>query len=157
MYTAANAEQRYRSRDRTGNWQRADDEDFKVILVFKYEIETAHDRPKKHSHSGKSLRRPLPYPAQGSAACGVVRPFSPGATSSWTGAESSLARSRPPPAPLVRVATPVLTSRNTTPSKLSPPRPDAVFTPVRGGRTGISTSGFSFSVDVWGCTCWLGC
>ena len=39
-------------------------------------------------------RRPLAYSGQGPAACGVMRPFSPGATSSWTGAASSLAVAR---------------------------------------------------------------
>jgi len=44
----------------------------------------------------------------------------------------SLGRSRPPPAPRVRVATPVLTPRTATSSTLSPRAPDAVFMPVRG-------------------------
>ena len=48
---------------------------------------------------------------QGIVACGAMRIFSPGATSSWTGAASSLACSLPPPAPRVRVATPILTSK----------------------------------------------
>ena len=70
--------------------------------------------------------------------------ISPGATSSWIAAASSLACSHPPPAPRVRVATPILTSRTTTSSTPSPRTPVAVFTPVRGGRTGMSTSGASF-------------
>ena len=86
-------------------------------------------------------RRPLACSAQGSAACGVMQPFLPGATSSWIAAASSLACSHPPPAPHVRVATPILTSRTTTSSTPSPRTPVAVFTPVRGGRTGMSTSG----------------
>jgi len=36
---------------------------------------------------------------------------------------------------------PTVTSRTTTSSTLSPWTPDAVFTPVRSGRTGTSTSG----------------
>jgi len=68
----------------------------------------------------------------------------PGATSSWIAAASSLACSRPPPAPRVRLATPILTSRTTTSSTPSLWTPDAVFTPVRGERTGMSTSGVSF-------------
>ena len=76
--------------------------------------------------------------------------FSPGAASSWIAAASSLACSHPPPAPHVRVATPVLTSRTTTSSTPSPLTPDAVFTPVRDGRTGISTSGVSlFGFCLW--------
>ena len=43
------------------------------------------------------------------AACGVMRPSSPGATSPWTAAASSLACSHPTPAPRVRVATTILT------------------------------------------------
>jgi len=38
-------------------------------------------------------------------ACGIMWTILPGATSSWTGAASSLACSRPPPAQRVRVAT----------------------------------------------------
>ena len=68
-------------------------------------------------------------------------PLSPGATSSWITAASSLACSCPPPAPRVRVATPVLTSRTATSSTPSPQTPDAVFTPTCCGRTGKSTSG----------------
>ena len=63
------------------------------------------------------------------------------ATSSWIAAASSLACSHPPPSPHVRVATPILASRTTTYFTPSPRTPDAVFTPVRGGRTGMSTSG----------------
>ena len=99
-------------------------------------------------------RRPLACSAQGPVACGVMRPFSPGAASSWTGAASSLACSRPPPAPRARLATPILTSRTTASSTPSPRTPDAVFTPVRGGRTGTSTSSVSASGEVRGCTCW---
>ena len=51
--------------------------------------------------------------------------------------------SHPPPAPRVRVATPVLTSRTTTSSTPSPRTPVAVFTPVRGGRTGMLTAATS--------------
>jgi len=68
---------------------------------------------------------------------------------------SSLACSHPPPATRVRVATPVLTSRTATSSTPSPRIPDAVFTPVRGERTGMSTSGVSSLGFVWGYTCWL--
>ena len=81
-------------------------------------------------------RRPWACFAQVSAACGVMRPFSPRATLSWIAAASSLACSHPPPAPRARVATPVLTSRTTTSSTPSPRTQDAVFAPVRGGRTG---------------------
>jgi len=49
-------------------------------------------------------RMPLSCSGEGSVACGAARPFSPGATSSWTGAASSLVCSRPPPAPRARVA-----------------------------------------------------
>jgi len=76
--------------------------------------------------------------------CGVMRPFSPGETSSWTGAASSLACSRPPPAPRVWVATPILTSRTATSSTPSPRTADAVFTPVRGGQTRTLKSDVSF-------------
>ena len=75
-------------------------------------------------------KRSLACSAQGSAACGAMRPFSPGATSSWIAAASSLVRSHPPPAPRVRVATPILTSRTTTSFTPSPRTPGAVFTPV---------------------------
>ena len=44
---------------------------------------------------------------------------------------------------------------NTTSSTPSPRTPDEVLTPVRGGRTGMSTSGVSFLSSVCGCTCWL--
>ena len=54
----------------------------------------------------------------------------------------------PPPAPNVLVATPILTSRTTTSSTPSPQTPDVVFTPVRGGRSGMSTSGVGFSGEV---------
>ena len=92
-------------------------------------------------------RRPLACSAQGTAARGVTRPFSPGATSSWIAAASSLACSRhPPPAPRMRVATLILTSRTKTSSTPKPRTPDTVLTPVRGGRTGMSTSGVSFFV-----------
>jgi len=64
-------------------------------------------------------------------------------TSSWTGATSSLACSRRAPVPRARVATPILTSRTTTSSTPSLRTPDAALTPVRGGRTGSSTSGVS--------------
>ena len=93
-------------------------------------------------------RRPLACSALGSAACRVMQPFSPGATSSWIAAASSLACSRPPPVPHVWVATPILTLRIATSSTPSPRTPDVVFTPVRGGRTGMSTSGVSFSGEV---------
>jgi len=73
-----------------------------------------------------------------SAACGAMRPFSPGATSSWIAAASPLACSHPPPSPRVRVVTPIPTSRTATSSTLCPRTPDAVFTPVRGRRTGIA-------------------
>ena len=43
-----------------------------------------------------------------------------------------LACSHPPPAPRVRVATPILTSRTATSSTPSPRTPGAVLTPVRG-------------------------
>ena len=56
-------------------------------------------------------RRSLACSALGSVACGVMRQFSPGATSSRTGAASSLVCSHPPPAPRVWVANPILTSR----------------------------------------------
>ena len=81
-------------------------------------------------------RRPRACFAQGSAACGVMRPFSAGATSSWAGTASSVACSHPPPAPRVRMATPIITFRTTTSSTPSPRTPDAVSTPVRGERTG---------------------
>ena len=45
--------------------------------------------------------------AQGPVERGAMGPFRPGATSSWTGAARSLACSRLPPAPRVRVATPI--------------------------------------------------
>jgi hypothetical protein len=61
-------------------------------------------------------------------------------------AASSLACSHPPPAPRVRVATPVLILGIAASSTPSPRTPDAVFTPVRGGRPGMSTPGGSFSV-----------
>ena len=61
-------------------------------------------------------RRPLVCSAQGSLACGAMRLFSPGATSSWTGAASLLACSRLPPAPRVQVAPPILTSKTATSS-----------------------------------------
>jgi len=51
---------------------------------------------------------------------------------SWIAAASPLASSHPPPAPRVRVATPVLTSRTPTSSTPCPQTPDAVLTPVRG-------------------------
>ena len=90
-------------------------------------------------------RRPLACSAQVSAASEVMRPFSPGATSSWTEAASSMAFSRPPPAPRVRVATPILTSKTATSSTPSPRTPGAAFTPVRGGRTGTAMRGASIS------------
>jgi len=45
---------------------------------------------------------------------------------------------------ITRVATPVLTLKTTTSSTPSPRTPGAVFTPVRGGRVGMSTSGVWF-------------
>ena len=48
-----------------------------------------------------------------------------------------LACSRPPPAPHVWVATPILTSRTTTSSTPSPQKLDVVFTPVRGGHVNV--------------------
>ena len=65
-------------------------------------------------------------------------------TSSWIAAASLLACSHPPPAPRVRLATLILTSRTVTSSTPSPRTPGAVFTPVRGERAGMSTSGVSF-------------
>ena len=65
--------------------------------------------------------------------------FSPGAASSWIAAGSSLTCSHPPPVPCVRVASPVLTLRTTISITRSPLTPDAAFTPVRGGRIGMST------------------
>jgi len=62
-------------------------------------------------YDGKMPKEALGISAQGPAACEVMRPLSPGATSPLTGAASSLARSCPPHAPGARVATPVLTSR----------------------------------------------
>jgi len=47
--------------------------------------------------------------------------------------------SHPPPTPRVRVASPILISRTSTSSTPSPRTLDAVFTLVRGGRTGILT------------------
>ena len=72
-----------------------------------------------------------------------MRPISPGATSSWIAAASLLACNRPPPAPRVRVATTILTSRTATSSTPSPRTPGTVLTPVRGERFGMSTSGVS--------------
>ena len=72
----------------------------------------------------------------------------PGATSSWIAAASLLACSHLPPAPRVWVATPILALRTMTSSTPSPRTPDAVFTPVRGGKTGISTSGVNFLCSV---------
>ena len=74
----------------------------------------------------------------------VMWPSSPGATYSCIAAASPLACRRSPPAPGVRVTTPIPTSRTTNSSKPSPRIPDAVFTPIRGGRTGMSTSGVRF-------------
>ena len=48
--------------------------------------------------------------AQRPATCGVMRPFSLEAISSWIAAASSLACSCSPPEPRARVATPILTS-----------------------------------------------
>ena len=59
-----------------------------------------------------------------------------------------LACSHPPPAPRVRVATSIPTSILTTSSTPSPRTPDAALTPVRGGRTGMLTSGVIFSGEV---------
>jgi len=94
--------------------------------------------------SASRPRRPWECFAQRSAACGVMQPLKLGATSSWIGAASSLACSHPPPAQRVWVATPILTSRSATSSTPSSRTPGAVFTPVRGGRTGTSTLGISF-------------
>jgi len=55
---------------------------------------------------------------------------------------------QPHAAPCARVATPNLTSRTTPSSKKSPQAPDAVFTPVRGERTGMSTSNRNVDVSV---------
>jgi len=95
----------------------------RAIVRYPMWIATTTSRP----------RRPLACSAQGSAACEVMRPFSPGAALSWIASKCSLACSHPPPAPRVRVATPVITSRFMTSSTPSPRTPDAVFTPVRGG------------------------
>ena len=92
--------------------------------------------------------RPEACSAQGSVAYGAMRPFSPGATSSWTGAASSLASSRPPPAPRVLVATSVITSRTTTSSTPSPLTPVTVFVLVHGRRTETPALGVSFSGEV---------
>jgi len=46
--------------------------------------------------------------------------------------------------------------RTTTSSTPSPRTPGAMFAPVRGGRTRMSTPGVSFLGSVQGCTCWLG-
>jgi len=89
-------------------------------------------QPKSRHHPDA---RPLTCAAQGPAARGVMRPFSPGATSPWIAAASLLACSHPPLAPRVRVATMVLTSRTAASSTPSPRTPDVVFT---------STSGVSF-------------
>jgi len=67
--------------------------------------------------------------------------IAPGATSSWTGAASSLECSRPPPAPRAHVATSALTSRTSPPFTSSPRTLDAVFKPVRGGRTANRAGG----------------
>jgi len=74
----------------------------RVILRHPTWVATTSSRP----------RRPFACSAPGFGACGVMRPFYPGATSSWTGAESSLACSRPPLAPRARVPTAVITSRS---------------------------------------------
>jgi len=95
--------------------------------------------------------------AQGPVVCGIMHSFSPEATSSWSGAASSLACSRLPPAPRVRMATLVLSSRTATSSTPSSRAPDAMFTPVRGRRTGTSTSGVSFLGSVLVCTCRFCC
>ena len=97
-------------------------------------------------------RRPWACSAQGSAACGVMRPFSPGATPPWIAAAGLLACSHPPPAPRVRAATPVLALRITVSSTPSPRTRGAVFAPVLGGRTGMSASGLG---SVLGRTCLL--
>ena len=54
-----------------------------------------------------------------------MRLSSPGATSSWIAAASSLACSNPSPAPRVQVVTPILTSRTTTSS--APQSPDTGY------------------------------
>ena len=105
-------------------------------------------------------RRPWACFAQGSAACGVMRPFSPGATSPWIAAASSLAYSHPPPAPRVRVATPVLLSSNFENYDLFHAQSTDTGRGVhaRLWRTNqTSTSGVSFLGFVRGCNCWLCC
>jgi len=68
-------------------------------------------------------RRPWACSAHGSTTCGLMRLFSPGATSSWIAAASSLASSHPPPAPRVpptwRAPTPSTPSSKTTPATAS--------------------------------------
>ena len=109
-----------------------------------------------HSPSWHTSKEGARNPKQGPAARGVMRSSSPGATSSWVAAPSSLACSRLPPASRVRVATtPILTSRTTTSSTPSSQTPDTVLTPVRCEQTGVLTSGVSFLVFVWGFTWWL--
>jgi len=64
---------------------------------------------------------------------------------------SSLACSRPPPAPRARLVTPVLTSRTAAFSISSTRTPDAAFRPVvRGGNTETSMPGISFSSEMGG-------
>jgi len=70
----------------------------------------------------------------------VERPHFGLHSSSW------LVCSRPPPVQHARVAAPILASRTATSSTFIPRTPVAAFTPTRGGRTGTSMSGGSFSM-----------